>query len=161
MELPNDNDKEMIDSKEFLTKLDSLNRRLNDNAEERDATNSKLHKALLSLEYTQNALTQTTKAQDGVLSGLAQSVGGLTESMRRVEMRIIGDSSLGSTGLSQAVSQHEVKLTDYGDRIDELETNAKGNTKTMTILISVIAAIGGLIMWVKGSGLIKWLTGGP
>lgn len=160
---------EMLDSKQFNEKLEllqeALNKRLDESAKDRHVSNNNVHRAL-------NTLAQQTDNQDGVLANLSAAVKDIAasqklvaDSVRRIEVRMVGDAALASTGLIQ--EQAELKARTAANEVrmktieDSLETDRKeylSDKRFIYGMIVAITAIGGIVTFLQSTGTLHFLT---
>jgi hypothetical protein len=144
---------------EELTKLEKrLSSTLDQQRQERHMSNNRIHSNLLSL-------TEKTEGQDKILAEIQQTMRGQTDSLRRIETRLVGDPALGSTGLSQDFTESKSKISLLESRVGACEKEVKDGArdraqdrKIVVYAIGVIGAIGGLVTWLKATGVLTWLS---
>lgn len=149
----------MLDSEQMNQKLDEMVKKLEQNAIERHTVNGKVHVALNSIAQKTETLTQKTENQDVVLNHLSKSVESITQSVRRIEVRLVGDEDLKGTGIIQEQSDQKARITASEVRVDLLEKVVKENhsdylsdKRALIWIGATIAGLGGIITWLQNSG---------
>lgn len=150
-----------LDSMQMNARLDEMFQKLDQNAKERHATNGKTHVVL-------NTIIQKTENQDTVLNKLVKDVSLITDSVKRIEVRMVGDEALKGSGFIQEQTAQAVRLGAVEGRVVLLET---GRTTDQTAYLSdkrsvkwVVIAIGfvfSLINWAISSGVLKFPWSNP
>jgi chromosome segregation ATPase len=159
---------ESMTSDVFLQKLEDLNKQITSRFDATDKSrhqaNNSQHTILLNLTTRMDKQDQVLEGFRGSLETQTESLGALTTSLRRIETRLVGDAGLGSTGISQEVADNKVKIATLESRIDNAEVAIEdGNKERATdrkivlYTIGIVTALGGLVTWLKATGILSWL----
>lgn len=156
----NDNqDDDMKDSAQLLARFLELERRLASSSAERHRVNNSINAAI-------TGLVDQTERQDAVLEKINENVRSMADSVDRVEKCLVGDAKFNQVGLikeveaiksSFATSNTEIFLRIAKNEAD-IKTAAdeiKSQRRVVLWTGAVLAAIGGIITWIKGSGILK------
>lgn len=140
---------EMIDSTQLLTKLTELDRRVKAQSDDRHRVNGILHGTL-------NNIVNKTDMQDQVLSQIQDSVQTMAGSVHRVEVCLIGDPKFDRQGLIKDVFEIKAINIALAARIGLTEEAAKANAaelrnqrKAAMWTVGILTAVGGFITWLK------------
>lgn len=154
---------ESMTSEVFLQRLEELNKQITSRF---DATDRSRHQANNAQHTILLNLTNRMDKQDQQLASQTESLTELTTSLRRIETRLVGDSGLGSTGLSQDVSESKEKIEVLFGRVEICETAIKSGDKERSqdrrmvlYTIGIIGTLGAVVTWLRATGALKWLTG--
>lgn len=145
---------EMIETKQLIEKLEGMERTLKTAAEERverHKLNNVIHGALGTLAKHTMEIGAKTDVQDQVLNQIREAVA-------RIEGCLLGDSQYQRSGLIAEVASVKADQKVMVTRIDTLEQMVAFRTRSAIIVFSVIGAIGGLVTWLKGTGVVKFFT---
>lgn len=140
---------EMIDSTQLLTKLTELDRRVKAQSDDRHRVNGILHGTL-------NNIVNRTDMQDQVLSQIQDSVQTMAGSVHRVEVCLIGDPKFDRQGLIKDVIEIKAINIALAARIGLTEEAAKANAaelrnqrRAAMWTVGILTAVGGFITWLK------------
>jgi hypothetical protein len=149
-------DTEMIETAKLLDKLTELDKRVRSQADDRHRVNGILHGTLNTLATKTENISLKTDMQDQVLSQIQDSVKAMSDSVRRVEVCLIGDPKFDRQGLIKDVIEMKAVHIALATRLSLAEDAAKANAaeirsqkKMVLWTATVLAAIGGVITWLK------------
>lgn len=159
-------DEPMLDSEQMNQRLDEMVKKLEQSAVERHTVNGKVHVALNSIAQKTETLTQKTENQDVVLNHLSKSVEQITQSVRRIEVRLVGDEDLKGTGIIQEQSDQKARITALEVRVDNTEEAVKehrsdyiSDKRALIWIGATIAGLGAIITWLQNSGFLHKIFG--
>ena len=157
----NDNqDEDMKDSAQLLSRFLELERRLASSSAERHRVNNSINAAI-------TGLVDQTERQDAVLEKINENVRSMADSVDRVEKCLVGDAKFNQLGLikevealksSQTTSNAELmlRISKNEEDIKTANNEIKNHRRIVVWTGVVLAAIGGIITWIKSSGIVKF-----
>lgn len=157
---------EMIESKQLITKLEELDKKLETSAVERHRVNGIVHSTLNKLALKTEALSNQTDEQNNVLDQIQKSVAASAESVQRIEQCLVGDPKFDRQGLIKDVLEIKAVNIALDTRLRLQEDASKANATELRtlrriaiILFSVLGGLGAAITWLRQTGFFKFISG--